>query len=151
MAVKRDDPYGGFNYRITIMPKSGDEILGGFSEVSGLTTDITYADYREGTDPQNRPRKVPLTYKAGDVTLKRGVLGSMDVFSWADLVRRGDQDARASVTIELFAEDNSQVVATWSLVNARPSKWSGPTMTAAGGSEVAMEELTLVCEDITYT
>ncbi|HQE41502.1 MAG TPA: phage tail protein, partial [Zoogloea sp.] len=67
MATLREDPYGPFNFKVTISPASGGEFRGGFSDVSGLSTEITHADYREGTDAANRPRKVPLMYKAGDV------------------------------------------------------------------------------------
>ncbi len=65
MAIQRDDPYGAFNIKVTITPQSGNKVLGAFSDVSGLSTEITYADYRDGTDPRNRPRKVPLAYKGG--------------------------------------------------------------------------------------
>jgi len=150
MAVERDDPWGPFNFRLTASPQAGNEVRGAFSEISGLSTEITYADYRDGTDPSNRPRKVALMYSGGDITCKRGLIGVLDLWQWTDLVRKGDVAARATVVIELLSEDHSQTVATWRLVNARPSKWSGPTLTAAGGSEVAMEELTLVCEDVFY-
>lgn len=150
MPIPRDDPYGPFNYRVLFTTGTGQEIYGGFSEISGLSTEITYADYREGRDERNRPRKIPLTYKGGEVTLKRGLIGRDDLFKWTDDVRKGNQDAKASVVIRLLSEDRSQEVATWSLVNARPSKWTGPTLTAAGGSDVAIEELGLVCDDIFY-
>ena len=148
MAVQRDDPYGAFNFKVTITPGSGTEIKAGFSDVSGLGTEVTYADYRVGTDPANRPRKVPLMYKANDVTLKRGLAGGLDFFQWIDQVRQGKQDARATVVIELMSEDRAAVVMTWKLTNARPSKYTGPTLAAKGGTDVAMEELALVCEDI---
>jgi phage tail-like protein len=151
MPIPRDDPYGAFNYQVTITPASGREVRGGFSDISGLSTDITYADYREGTDERNRVRKVPLAYKAGDVTLKRGLIGADDLWQWIEDVRLGNQQAVASVTIELKSEDNQETVATWTLIRSRPSKWTGPTLAAKGGSDVAMEELTLVCEDVTYT
>ncbi|CAB5089535.1 hypothetical protein D3OALGA1CA_5787 [Olavius algarvensis associated proteobacterium Delta 3] len=152
MPKERFDPYGPFNYKVLFTIASGDTIHAGFSEVSGLNTEITYADYREGTEDKNRPRKIPLTYKSGEVTLKRGLIGREDLFKWTDAVRKGSQAAKATVTIHLYSEDRSkeEVVATWSLENARPSKWTGPTLTAAGGSDVAMEELTLVCDDISY-
>ncbi|WP_270938501.1 phage tail protein [Falsiroseomonas oryzae] len=148
MAILRDDPYGAFNFKVTITPGSGGEIKAGFSDVSGLSTEVTYADYRNGTDPANRPRKVPLMYKAGDVTLKRGLIGGLDLFQWIDQVRQGKQDARATVVVELMSEDRAGVVMSWKLTNARPSKYTGPTLAAKGGTDVAMEELTLVCEDI---
>jgi phage tail-like protein len=148
MAITRDDPYGAFNFKVTITPGSGGEIKAGFSDVSGLSTEVTYADYRVGTDPANRARKVPLMYKAGDVTLKRGLMGGLDLFQWMDQVRLGRQDARATVVIELMSEDRAGTVMSWKLTNARPSKYTGPTLAAKGGTDVAMEELTLVCEDI---
>jgi phage tail-like protein len=148
MAIQREDPYGGFNFKVTITPGSGGEIKAGFSDVSGLSTEVTYADYRNGTDAANRPRKVPLLYKAGDVTLKRGLIGSLDLFQWIDQVRLGKQDAKATVVIELMSEDRAATVLSWKLTNARPSKYTAPTLAAKGASDVAMEELTLVCEDI---
>lgn len=148
MAVLRDDPYGAFNFKVTITPGSGGEIQAGFSDVSGLGTEVTYADYRTGTDPANRPRKVALMYKASDVTLKRGLIGSLDLYQWIHLVRLGKQDAKATIVIQLMSEDRANVVMSWKLINARPSKLNGPTLAAKGGTEVAMEELALVCEDI---
>jgi phage tail-like protein len=148
MAVQRDDPYGAFNFKVTITPGSGGEIRAGFSDVSGLGTEVTYADYRVGTDPANHPRKVPLMHKSSDVTLKRGLAGGLDLFQWIDQVRQGKQDAKATVMIELMSEDRSAVVLGWKLSGARPSKFTGPTLAAKGGTDVAMEELVLVCEDI---
>ena len=149
MAIVREDPYAAFNYRVTIVPKAGNEIRGGFSDVSGLNTEVTYAEYREGTDPANHVRKVPTIYKVGDITLKRGLIGSTDLYAWMDMVRKGNQDARATVLIELRAEAGDAVVASWKLSNARPSKWTGPTF-GAKSTDVAMEELGLVCEDMTF-
>ncbi len=85
------------------------------------------------------------------MTLKRGLIGSLDLWKWIQLVRQGDQDAKATVVIELKSEANTETVAMWQLENARPQKWSGPTLGAKGGSDVAMEELVLVCENIVYS
>jgi phage tail-like protein len=148
MAVRRDDPYAAFNYRVTVTAKSGIDIRGAFSDVTGLSTEVTYADYREGTDP-NHVRKVPTLYKVGDITLKRGLIAQLELFQWMDQVRKGNQDAKATVVIELRAENGADVVATWRLTNARPQKWTGPTL-GAKSTEVAMEELVLVCEDMVF-
>ena len=93
-------------------------------------------------------RKVPNTYKHDDVTLKRGLVGSADLFDWLKGVRDGTADPR-QVTITLLDEAR-QPVATWTLRNAQPKKWIGPTLAAKGGGEVAMEELHLVHEGIEY-
>ena len=111
---------------------------------------MTYAEYREGTDAGNHSRRIPTVYKVGDITLKRGLIGSLDLYKWIDLVRKGDPSARATVLIELRNEGGQETIATWQLSGARPSKWTGPTM-GAKSTEVAMEELTLVCEDLIFS
>ncbi|WHO39164.1 phage tail protein [Sphingobium sp. AP49] len=150
MAITREDPYGPFNFRVTITPGTGAEIKAAFSDVSGMSAEITHADYRTGTDPANHVRKIPLMNKTGDITLKRGLVAALDLFQWVKAAKEGVLAAKASVVIELMSEDRTATVATWKLTNARPQKWTGPTLAAKGASDVAMEELVLVCEDIAY-
>jgi phage tail-like protein len=47
-----------------------------------------------------------------------------------------------------MSEDRSEAVLTWKLRNAMPIKWTGPTLTAKGGGDVAMEELVLSVETL---
>lgn len=148
MATLRDDPYAAFNFQVTITPRSGATIRGAFSDVTGLNSEVTYAEYREGTDPRNHVRKIPTLYKVGDITLKRGLIGSLDLWTWLEQVRIGKQDARATVVVQLRSEEGTEV-ATWKLTNARPSKWTGPTL-GAKSTEVAMEELVFVAEDLEF-
>ena len=83
---------------------------------------------------------MPNTSSTDDVTLKRGLIGSTDLFAWLKAVREGDTDPR-TVTITLLDEARN-AVCTWVLRSAQPKKWVGPTLAAKGGGEVAMEELT---------
>ncbi|HST50380.1 MAG TPA: phage tail protein [Pyrinomonadaceae bacterium] len=150
MAVHRDTPYGAFNFRLTA-DRFGDAgtIRAGFQEISGLGIEATVAEYRNGNDPENHVRKINGVYKVTDVTLKRGLIGDADFFGWLKDVRDGVQtNVLATVTIELMAEDHSGPVMSWKLTNARPIKYTGPTLNAKGGTDVAMEELVLACESI---
>ncbi|MDQ5821582.1 MAG: phage tail protein [Actinomycetota bacterium] len=154
MAVLREEtPYGAFNFIVALGGDqgSGEEgtIVGGFSDVSGLGVDVSYSEYRNGNERVNTTRKVPNTHKLDDVTLKRGLVGSTDMFQWLKGVRDGTADRR-DVTITLLDEARSGV-ATWRLHRAQPKKWVGPTLAAKGGGEVAMEELHLVHEGIEYS
>src|SRR5437762_1981745 len=147
MAVLREEtPYGAFNFLVALGGTQGTgeegQIVGGFSDVSGLGVDVSYSEYRNGNERANTARKVPNTHKLDDVTLKRGLVGSTDLFEWLKGVRDGTADPR-QVTITLMDEAR-QPVASWSLRNAQPKKWMGPTLAAKGGSEVAMEEMHLV-------
>jgi phage tail-like protein len=152
MPTFRENPYGAFNFIVSLGGDQGDgaegSIIGGFSDVSGLGTDLSYSEYRNGNERFNTVRKVPNTFKVDDVTLKRGIVGSTDLFEWLKVVREGTADPR-TVTITLLDEAR-EAVATWTLSNAQPKKWTGPTLSAKGGGEVAMEELTLVHEGLGY-
>src|ERR1051326_8427244 len=105
MAVARDNPYGAFNFIVTADPiNSGDgtTIKGGFQEISGLNMEVSVAEYRNGNEPENHTRKMNTLTKTGDVTLKRGVVGTLDLFNWIKRVRDGDQTARVNVVIEMM-------------------------------------------------
>jgi phage tail-like protein len=150
MAVHRDNPYGAFNFLVTA-DRFGDagSVRAGFQEVSGLGIESTVAEYRNGNDPENHVRKINGVYKVTDVTLKRGLIGDADFFAWLKDVRDGSPNSvLPSVTIELRSEDHSGPVMTWTLTNVRPIKYTGPTLNAKGGTDVAMEELVLACERI---
>ena len=80
MPTFRDNPYGAFNYIVSIGGAQGDgslgTVIGGFSDVSGLGMEVSYSDYRNGCEKFNTTRKVPNTHKLDDVTLKRGIVGT---------------------------------------------------------------------------
>ncbi len=148
----RPNPYGAFNFIVSLGGETGGgdvgQIVGGFSDASGLGVEINYSDYRNGNEPVNTGRKVPNTFKTDEVTLKRGLIGSEDMFVWFKRVRDGQYEPR-TVTVTLMDEARNPV-ATWVLIKAQPKKWVGPTLAAKGGGEVAMEELHLVHEGIEY-
>jgi phage tail-like protein len=147
MATFRETPYGAFNYRVSFGP-ADDTIVAGFSDVSGLGTEVSYSEYRNGNDVLNTARKVPNTYKQEDVVLKRGLVGDVDtVWAWLKATREGKIDRR-QVVITLLDESRNPVL-YFRLLNAQPKKWVGPTLAAKGGGEVAMEELHLVHEGVT--
>jgi len=152
MATFRDNPYGAFNFLVALGGDQGTGepgvVVGAFSDVSGLGYDISYSEYRNGNEKFNTVRKVPNTHKVDDVTLKRGLVGSVDLFNWIKGVRDGTADPR-QVRISLLDEAR-QEVAVFTLRNAQPKKYTGPTLAAKGGGEVAMEELSLVHEGIEY-
>jgi phage tail-like protein len=151
--LREETPYGAFNFIVALGGDQGSgedgQVVGGFSDVSGLGVDVSYSEYRNGNERVNTTRKVPNTHKLDDVTLKRGLVGSPDLFNWLKGVRDGDAAPR-DISITLLDEARSPV-ATWRLHRAQPKKWVGPTMAAKGGGEVAMEELHLVHEGIEYS
>jgi len=145
----RDNPYGAFNFMVKLGDTGGeDQISGGFSDFSGASNEVKYAEYRNGNDKENHARKIPNTNSTGDVSLKRGIIGDLRLFEWLKATREGTYDAR-TVTVTLLDEARSPVC-QWVLRAAQPKKWSGPTLAGKGGTDVAMESLDLVAERIDF-
>ena len=149
MAVERERPYGQFNFRVEIDGgPDASSARAAFQEVTGLGMEITVAEYRGGNFKDNAVQKITLGYKVPDVTLKRGVLGDLEtLYNWINQVRSGSQTALRTVSIQLQSEDHTQVVQEWKLTNARPIKYTGPSLNGKG-TDVAVEELVLACERI---
>lgn len=146
MATQRDRPYGAFNYLVSWDGLDENSVQGGFMEVSGLGLDVQVVEYRAGNSKTNDPIKVTGLSKTPDVTLKRGVIGSLDLYAWLDEIRNGAQDALRDVMIRLLSEDRAEIAQEWRLHNARPVRYTGPHLDARACHDVAIEELTLACE-----
>jgi phage tail-like protein len=146
MAVLRDRPYVQFNFLVDLGDGSGTSgPQAGFQEISNLGMEVTVAEYRNGNEMENSVRKITGLNKTTDLTLKRGVIGSLNLYQWLDQIRNGDQAAYRTVTVQLQDEGHTAVVQTWKLLRARIIKHiSGPFN--AKGSDVALEELTLSFE-----
>jgi len=147
MATFRERPYGQFNFLVQIENGDAKATIAGFQEAGGLGLEITVAEYRPGNYKENSPLKITLLNKVPDVTLKRGVIGSLDLIEWLNQVRDGSQEALKTVLIQLQDESHSDPVQKWRLTNARPIKYTGPTLSGKG-TDVAMEELVLASERI---
>jgi phage tail-like protein len=145
MAVLRERPYVQFNFLVDLGTGNTEGPEAGFQECSNIGMEVTVAEYRNGNEKENSVRKVTGLNKSTDVTLKRGVIGSLNLYQWLNEIRNGNQSAMRTVTIHLQNEDHTAIVQTWKLLRARIIKHvSGPMN--AKGTDVAMEELTLSYE-----
>jgi phage tail-like protein len=144
MAI-RDTPYGAYNFIVDLNDGTDTtQTIGGFSDVSGLSTEITMMDYRVGNAKENHVIKVAGMNKQGDVTFKRGMVGAKNFWDWIKATRSSPNERR-TLTITLLDEQRNPVM-SWQLKGAQPSKYSPPVLAAKGGSDVAMEELVVVSE-----
>ena len=145
MAVLRDRPYVQFNFLVDLGDGVTDGPHAGFSEVSGIGMDVAVIEYRTGNSRENNVIKLTGLNRVSDVTLKRGLIGSLNLYQWLDQIRNGDQQSLRTVTLQLLNEDHSDVVQTWKLLRARIIKHtSGPFN--AKGTDVAIEEMVLAYE-----
>jgi phage tail-like protein len=145
MATLRERPYVQFNFLVDIGDGVTDGPQAGFQELSGVGMEVTVSEYRNGNHKENSAMKITGMNKSTDVTMKRGVIGSLNLYTWLDQIRNGNQNAMRTVTISLQNEDHTSIVQTWKLLRARIIKHtSGPFN--AKGTDVAMEEMVLAYE-----
>jgi phage tail-like protein len=145
MAIERARPYVQFNFLVNLGDNVTEGPAAGFQEISNVGMEVTVSEYRTGNSKENSVMKITGMNKSTDVTMKRGVIGRLNLYEWLHQIRNGDQDAMRTVTIQLQNEDHTAVVQTWKLLRARIIKHtSGPFN--AKGTDVAMEELVLAYE-----
>lgn len=141
MAVQRENPYPSFNFVVDL--GLGEQIQ--FAEVEIPSAEIETIEYREGGDRTSGVRKLPGRVRYGNVVLRRGIDGRLDVWEWFKTVRDG-QLLRRDVTITLLDEQRNPVL-QWRLRDAWPAKYD-PSDLDAKGNEVAIELLELAVEGI---
>ena len=145
MATSRERPYGQFDFLVDLCTGNTNGPQAGFQEVSGIGMEVTVAEYRPGNSKENSVMKITGLNKASDVTMKRGMIGSLDLYQWLNQIRNGDANSLRTITVSLMSEDHTQVVQTFRLLRARIIKHtSGPLN--AKGTDVALEELVVAYE-----
>lgn len=138
--MARQDPLRNFRFRVEF---DGQEVAG-FSEVliGATTTDVI--EYREGNEPTH-VRKLPGLHKFANVTLKRGITTSLELYNWHKQIIQG-QIARKNVVI-VVAEESGVDQARFIVREAWPVKYD-PSDLNAKGNEVFIELLELANEGI---
>jgi phage tail-like protein len=149
MAKERENPYSSFNFIVDFTTGDANTIRGAFQEVSGMNIESTVMEYRGGNSKVNHTIKINGMYKVGDVTFKRGLIGALDLYSWMHSIRTGDHTLFRTVQVMLQDEAHEGPVMSWTLTNARPMRYTVPSFNAKSGTDVAIEEIVMACDDMT--
>jgi phage tail-like protein len=122
------------------------QVTGAFRECTGLGSENDIVEYKaSGPRGEFVMKKVPGRMKWSNITLKRGITDSMDMWQWRKLIEQGKiQEAYKNGSIVMFNQKGEEV-ARWNFVNAWPSKISGPSANA-GNNEIGIEELEITHE-----
>ena len=102
MAVQRDRPYAQFNFLVDLGTGNTDGPHAGFQECSEIGMSVDVVEYRNGNEKENAVRKLTGLARYPDVTLKRGIIGSLDLYTWLDDIRNGNQSAMRTVVVQLM-------------------------------------------------
>lgn len=139
--MTRQDPMRNFRFRLEI---DGFESAG-FSEVSIGPASIDVIEYREGSDPPH-VRKLSGLRKFSNLTLKRGMTNSLELFDWYRQVVTAAGPSRRKVVIVVTDESGADQ-ARFVVSDAWPVKYDAGNLNARG-NEVFIEELELANEGI---
>src|ERR1051325_9033432 len=97
MATFRERPYVQFNFLVDLGDGVTDGPQAGFQELSGIGMEVTVAEYRNGNHKENSVMKITGMNKSTDVTMKRGVIGSLNLYARLDQIpHRGGADVEAA-------------------------------------------------------
>jgi len=142
--VIRDDPYPGYNFRVTITSVAEDGVVALFSEISNIEAENGVIEYRGGAEPATM-RKLVGIHKFPNLTLKRGITGHLAFWNWI-LDAMNGRVLRTDGSIVLLDENQKEVM-RWNFRRAWPAKWTGPGLNAAN-NEVAIETLEIAHEGL---
>jgi phage tail-like protein len=133
-----DRPTFAGRFRIEV---DGVEI-GTFQEVSGLSVQMKIEEITEGGN-NDFTHKMPGPLTWPNITLKRGVTRSDELFEWfnqvsATVSRAGGLERRNGSITAL--DEHRDQVRQWNFTGAVPVRWKGPDFSASGNG-IAVEEL----------
>lgn len=147
--AQRVDPFATCKFHVEI----GDIKEAAFSECSGLEIATDVFEYQEG-GLNEYTHKLPGRTKLSNVTLKRGFATSNELYKWylemeQDLLT-GKTITRKQVAITLYSTSEPKELMRWTLNDAFPVKWVGPTF-KAGEAATAVETLEFAHHGITLS
>ena len=119
------------NYLEVIIPEVANEVI----------------EYREGAQSTTSVMKQAGLITCGNLILKWGLNGSMELYNWRKLVEQGKlSQAKRNIAVTVMDEEGNDVV-KWVFNNAWPSKYKAPDLKATG-NEIAVETLEIVFESM---
>jgi phage tail-like protein len=140
------EPRPASYFRLTL---GGKESVGVFKEASGFDSETQVIEHW-CTNAQGRQelRKVAGSVKYSNITLKRGVDESMDIWKWRqDCIDKGADAARVDGKIELL-DIAGGTIATYQFKQGWPIKYVAATLDASTNN-IALEELHIAHEGFT--
>jgi phage tail-like protein len=134
-------PFLTFNFAVEVQGL----LVGGFTEVSGLESEIGVEEYREG-GVNGYVHKLPGPASHANLVLRHGLTSLSTLWNWFYATSQGAIERRNG-TIMLL--DHRQIpVMWWNFRNALPVRWTGPAFNASS-DEVGIESLELAHEGLT--
>jgi len=111
-----------------------------FTELSGLQVETEVMEYAEGGN-NDFVHRLPGRTRVGNITLKRGITSSNDLFKWYMSIASGRKIDRRNISLVMYDTAGMELM-RWNFLSAYPVKWVGPQFDATGNVS-AVETLEL--------
>lgn len=108
-----------------------------FMEIGGLQVETDTFEYIEGGN-NGFVHKLPGQTRVGNLTCKRGLVATNELFNWYMQVAAGKIEQR-NLSVIIYKYDGSEL-RRWNFFNAYPVRWVGPTLNA-DATETAIESM----------
>jgi phage tail-like protein len=155
---QRPDPLLGYNFLVSLIDTSSvlalaasvfssavsDAPAGGFSECSGLEMALDVEEYKEGGN-NGAILKFPTRVKWTDITLKKGMGTSTELWDWHYGFVEGRGKRRDGII--MLQNDLHEPNNIWYFKRGLPIKYTGPTMNASQNG-VAIESIVIAHEGV---
>ena len=144
-------PFTAFNFRVELdVPGLSSQLCAAsFAECDGLEMSLSPQTIREGG---NNSRQIHLTGPVGygQLSLKRGMSDTFDLWRWFDLVMQtGQSGLRGSGVVVMLASDGSTVQMRFTITGCLPVKLKASALSAKDGA-VAIEEMQIAYETLSF-
>lgn len=147
MAVMREQPYEGSFFLVDLGAGiAPDDPRAGFSRVELPEARVDDVVYRSGDDRSQAGHHEPGLTSYGRLVLKRGLIGSLDLWEWWQQASNGDRGVDRDISVQLLDEDRN-VVWRWRFRDAFPVAYRVTPLDAAT-SDIVVEELELVSDQM---
>ena len=119
-----------------------------FTECSGFEMKIDVEEYKEG-GLNDYVHKLPGRKSYSNVTLKRGMSNSIELWEWLNRVatKAAKKEEKKNISIVQYNSLGEEKL-RWNLIAAYPIKWTVPSL-QAGESSVMIESLELAYQEFT--
>ncbi len=111
-----------------------------FAEIGGLQIETEVFEYAEGGN-NGFIHRLPGPIRIGNITLKRGLSTSDELYQWYKRIINGKLDEQRNLAVLIYNTEGEELQ-RWDFLQAYPVRWVGPTMDA-NNSLVAIETFEL--------
>jgi phage tail-like protein len=145
MAVLRDRPCPNSHFLVDLGDGNAWTTRGGFSEV--IFPEFVIQSGTRARRTAKPPVDSLVDRQRTHLILRRGALGSLDLYDWWNKTRLGKAPKRRTLEVRLLADDQRTVVMSWRFINVRPVVLAYSPLRAAETS-ILMETLELAFDRV---